>query len=745
MSSSSSPDKARLHWTRKRVRLAVTVAIVLLALLQRSCAAQRLPVDADEPVYAWAASYYAGLMARAEWDQIPDYTYNLEHPVFNKLLYAAGLRLIGYEGRQDQPARPPSRDAIASWGDEPAELEVFLVDRYVSVLFGVLQVLIVAAVNLLAGALLAIHTMTVKYTSQIYLEAVPAFASALSIIAYDRARRQGQGWSGGWFWLSAGLLGVTGASKYPYVVPALAMAPFLLWQQRRKPWNLLLYGLLALVVFFALNPILWPDPVGRLRESIMFHREYPASTEVARYDHPWWQPISWMRGAALWHPTVFWFPFDLLIFFGGLAGLPFLFRQNKLYFAWFVTGWAFLFLWPTKWPQYTLVVTPAICLSVGAAGRAVADRYDLHADRETWRRLSRYLPDETFWIAPPKWLVTLVVILILLYAVGSVVVRVNRIRQLRGWTAYTASERDLTSDAVNALARDTDGRVWIGTRRGLAIYEEDDVAFLQAGDSPLPDDRITALSPDIAGRMWVGTEAGVSVWEDGMRVTYDAADMGLPAATVRVLAAGLDGRMWVGTRTGAASWDGSDWQVFSPREAGLTSDAVLALTVDDDGRVWMGTDRGLAVLDLSTEESPWTSYTASSSALPSDGIRALAADPRGGVWVGTGGGGLCLVDRDDWTCYRAGSSGLPWNTVTALMIDDEHRLWVATERPTDIGGAVAILNTSDTAEWRTYTPRNSGLASGQVNAMLQDREGRYWFATDFEGVSVYDPDGLGDP
>lgn len=738
MSSSSPSGEAKPRWTRRRVRLFLIVAIVLVALVQRSCAAQRLPVDADEPVYAWAASYYAGLMARGEWDEIPDYTYNLEHPVLNKLLYALGLRLIGYEGRPDQPAEPPSRDAIASWGDEPAELGVFLIDRYVSVLFGTLQVLVVTAVNFLAGALLAIHTMTVKYTSEIYLEAVPVFAITLSILTYDRARRCGQGWSGGW--LSAGLLGVAAASKYIYVVPALAMILFLLWQQRRKPWNVLLYGLLALTVFLALDPILWPDPLGRLRESILLHREYTSSREVARYDYPWWQPISWMRGAAMWHPTVFWFPFDLLIFLGSLVGLPFLFRQNKLYFGWFVVGWTFLFLWPTKWPHYTLIVSPTICLSVGAIARAIADRYDLHFDRETWRRISRYLPDHTFWIAPPKWLLALIAILVVAYSVGSVLVRINRIRQLRGWTSYTASEGELASDAVNALALDAQGRVWIGTQDGLTIYEGGEGTALQAPDSSLLDDQVTALELDAAGRMWVGTEAGVGVVEDGDWSRYTAAEMGLPAAGVRALAAGRDGRMWVGTRTGAALWDGSEWQAFSPKEADLTSETVLALALDEMGRVWMGTDRGLAVLNPSAEEAPWTSYTAFSSSLPSNGIQALEADPRGGIWIGTGGGGLCLFDRGDWTCYRAGSSGLPWNTVTALAIDNQQRVWVATERPAEIGGAVAVLDRSDGLQWRRYTPRNSGLASGQVNAILQDREGRYWFATEFEGVSVYDPD-----
>ncbi len=739
MSPSSPPDATGPPWPTKRVRLVITLSIVLIAFLQRSSAALRLPVDADEPVYAWAASYYTGLIARGEWDQIPDYTYNQEHPVFNKLLYAAALRLIGYQGRPAQPPEPPAPDAIASWGDPPSSLGILLIARSVSVLFGTLQVVLVASVNLLAAALLAVHTITVKYTSQIYLESVAASAITASLLAYDRARRRGEGETDGCFWLSAGLLGVTAASKYTYLVPGLAMAPFLLSQQRRKPWNLVMYGLLALLVFLALDPILWPDPLGRLRQSILFHAHYPASAHVARYGHPWWQPINWMRGAALWHPTVFWFPFDMLIFLASLVGLPFLFRQNKLYFIWFIVGWAFLFLWPTKWPQYTLIVTPAICLSAGAIGRAVADRYHLRLDRDTWRRLARYLPDHTFWIAPPRWLLVLAALLILLYAGGWAAVRINRIRQLRGWTHHTASAGDLSSDRVHALALDAQGRVWVGTRDGLTIFQGDQRTFLKAADSGLPHDHITALQLDASGHMWVGTPAGVTVVEDGTWVTHTPTAMGLPRSPVLALAAGPDGRMWVGTRTGAATYDGSAWRALSPPEAGLTSQTVLALTVDRRGRVWMGTDRGLAVLHPSADGFPWTSYTTSSSALPSDGIRALAADPRGGVWIGTGGGGLCLLDGADWTCYRAGRSGLPWNTVTALLVDHQRRVWAATERPTEIGGAVAVLDMSAGLQWRTYTSRNAGLAGDHVNAIVQDREGRYWFGTEFAGVSVYDP------
>jgi hypothetical protein len=34
----------------------------------------------------------------------------------------------------------------------------------------------------------------------------------------------------------------------------------------------------------------------------------------------------------------------------------------------------------------------------------------------------------------------------------------------------------------------------------------------------------------------------------------------------------------------------------------------------------------------------------------------------------------------------------------------------------------------------TYAPRSDGAANGGVRAILQDREGNYWFGSHFEGV-----------
>ncbi|MBN1177792.1 MAG: hypothetical protein JXD18_01160 [Anaerolineae bacterium] len=716
--------------TPRKIRLIIVAVIVLAALGQRANAALSLPVDADEPVYARSAALYAGLMARGDWAQIPQVTLTAEHPVFVRLLYALALRAAGYAAPADMPAVPAQTDLFWEWGDPPEVLGVFVVDRAVSVLFGTLQVALLALVNPLAGAALALHTMTAKYTAQIYLEAIPACAITASFLAYDRARRKGDGATGPWFWLSAAMLGVTAASKYTYAAVGLAMVPFIVWQQRRKLWNVALYGLLAVAVFFALNPILWPAPVERLLYSLRFHQSYTQSAEVVSYSHPWWQPVAWMGGVGSWHPGVFWFPFDAFTFLASLVGLPFLYRQNKLAFAWYVTGWAILFLWPTKWPQYTLIVTPAICLSVGAIGQAIVDRFDLRLDRETWERISFYLPDHTFWIAPPKWLIAAVAAMVVLYGVGAVVTRIEHTRQVHGWSTYTAGAGELASDTVTALARDAEGRVWVGTRSGVSLSDDTPTTL-----PTLPDDRVTALLADPAGRMWVGTDTGVSVMEGGEWTTFTAADLGLDDARVLSLAAGPTGDVWVGTRSGIARWDGDAWRAFSPDAGGLASDAALSLAVDAAGTVWIGTDSGLASLNLAGAEPVWTTYTAFASGLTSNSVRALAAGPEG-MWVGTGGGGLCLLHEAAWTCYRTANSDIPWNTISVLMVDSAGQLWAGTEHPTQSSGAVAVF---DGQTWREYTPRTSGLVEGQVTAITEDPQGRFWFGTYGSGLSIYDP------
>jgi hypothetical protein len=351
-----------LRWPAWSGRSRVIGAIVLLALALRAWAALKLPTDFDEPIYLQNGAAYATAVRAGRWGAIINYQGNSEHPPLGKLIY--GL-------------------AVLACGDAGIPSCASLTSRLISAAFGTLAVLMLALIDPLAGFFLAVQTLVIKYTSQVYLEALPLFAMLLSVVALRR-------WRGGfdrWFWLSAFALGLTAAGKYSYF-PILFVLLYLAMEKQMPAWRLLLYLGVAALSFWALDPVLWRDAPQRLSESLTFHTAYSQSAHVQQSGFPWYQPFLWISRSwpVTWHPDVFFFPtFDGLIFtLGGLGWLYMLYKGWRLEVAdnlaevwrarrwvlvWLITGMLTLLAWPTKWPQYTLVVLPALCLSAAYALR----------------------------------------------------------------------------------------------------------------------------------------------------------------------------------------------------------------------------------------------------------------------------------------------------------------------------------------------------------------------------------------
>jgi len=379
-------------------RLLLIAIIVLLAAALRGLAVARLPVDFDEPVYygsglAYAAAIRAGDLTAAA-DPAP------EHPALVKLLYAAVL--LSPSLRQDPLPNPlpvgegtlsPSLREGLGEGGEGTEIPLPALwwVRGASAAFGVAHVLLLAVASPAAGALLAIHSYTVKYTAQIYLEALPMFTATVCVLSYMAAvegsrkerqegkeRQKGFSWRSSrslreplLFWtLSAVALGLTAAGKYVYAVAGLAVAADWLWGAwaARRPGRLLglaAWGGLALLVFFAANPVLWPAPAARLWASLAFHAGYSQSAHVAQSGYPWYQLFVWLLAPlpAQWHPGIIVTPLDTLTaLLGAVGAVPLWRRGGRVLVLWWLIGLGFTLLWSTKWPQYSLIMTAPMCL-----------------------------------------------------------------------------------------------------------------------------------------------------------------------------------------------------------------------------------------------------------------------------------------------------------------------------------------------------------------------------------------------
>jgi ABC-type sugar transport system permease subunit len=344
-------------------RALAVVAVTALALGLRLRAVRQLPIDYDEDDYLAAAQRYTAALRTGDWATLINYDFNFEHPPLSKLAYGAALLTL--PPSPDIPERP-STDPPVKYLPVPH----YIYARRLAAAFGTLEVFAAALLNPLAGLFLGLHTWQIKYTSQIMLEPLPSFASAVMVLAYVQWRRSTAPRRAGWLALSALALGLTAASKYTYCIGALAIVADWLWATRpdaprtvsaftRWLGPIFAWGLFGIAVFVAFDPRMWSHGLARLWESIAYHASYAESQHVKDAGYPLWQPLVWLAGPVPWHPGVFLFLLDLPISLLALLGLRRLWQApgRRVLALWLLLDLAFLLWWNTKWPQYILTLT----------------------------------------------------------------------------------------------------------------------------------------------------------------------------------------------------------------------------------------------------------------------------------------------------------------------------------------------------------------------------------------------------
>jgi hypothetical protein len=256
----------------------------------------------------------------------------------------------------------------------------FETGRWTSAVFGIAQVAVAAAIHPIAGLLLAVESYHAKYTSQAYLEAIPGLLFVLALLLFERGTRAADGSPR----LPAdlrlvaaafALLGVAAAGKYPYgAVGLLALAPLTIAAIPRRPLVWLALAGASLLAFISFDPYLWPDPIGRLTDTIGFHFAYGQSEKVTSAGLPWYQQIVALLVAqpTRWHPGVF--PLGqvtVAILPLALIGAPIAARRRPVWAFTALVGLAFLLVWPTKWPQYLLLVLVPLAIVAAHAPAAL--------------------------------------------------------------------------------------------------------------------------------------------------------------------------------------------------------------------------------------------------------------------------------------------------------------------------------------------------------------------------------------
>jgi ligand-binding sensor domain-containing protein len=289
-----------------------------------------------------------------------------------------------------------------------------------------------------------------------------------------------------------------------------------------------------------------------------------------------------------------------------------------------------------------------------------------------------------------------------------------------------------------------DGRVWLATSRGLALWDEKTGGLSAWGvENGLREPDITAVAEDREGNLWLGTGSSgtLRLARNGL-VGYTAQD-GLADARISALFTGTDGALYAraGDTFDAALYlhrfEGSRFTSLRPRlPAGVTylgwgqqQTAVHSRT----GEWWLATGQGLlrypAVPFAALATATPTLYN-SRDGIGGNSIVSLFEDSRGDLWIATFGQHPLTRWQRSTATFRAygaadGLSGEP----VAFIEDHRGTVWIGMER----GGVARVRN----GRFEAFGPAQ-GVPPGLVHDLYVDRAGRLWIATEEGGAARLD-------
>lgn len=226
-------------------------------------------------------------------------------------------------------------------------------------------------------------------------------------------------------------------------------------------------------------------------------------------------------------------------------------------------------------------------------------------------------------------------------------------------TVYDRNNGLMSSEA-NSVAETDDGMIWIGCYAGLMCYDGYKFTYITEGGIA----NVNALYKDREGKLWIGTnDGGIAVYSDNHYIFYKAAD-GLPSESIRCFGEDKDGNILVGTSEEMAVIDDmGNISVLENKLSYVNSISVMdgrVICSDNAGEIWLLSE------DMHT----------ASKQTPDDYYINTVATCADSIYAGTSEGVLLKVSLSgDELSFRP-TIALRIGEIKSIMEDSQHRTWV---------------------------------------------------------------------
>jgi ligand-binding sensor domain-containing protein/signal transduction histidine kinase len=307
-------------------------------------------------------------------------------------------------------------------------------------------------------------------------------------------------------------------------------------------------------------------------------------------------------------------------------------------------------------------------------------------------------------------------------------------------------------DVKIPMLEDSDGKIWIGSTKGLASFslqakQFSYYSFLNSRGNVIDDVNVTALFKDRKGKLWVGSTSGLfsynmtsNHFEAFQSTLAPAENNPFENTCIRTILEDKNGNLIIGTEgrglfvVSLYAQNPVAIQNYTTENSEIGHDIVQSLIIDQSENLWIGALQGISKTDL--KKKKFNLYRRSNSPnsinLLGNVIASIYKDDDNILWVGNWGQGLNLVNRktnrvEHFSTQLSGNHKLSNDFIHVIFKDSEHHIWLGTRN------GIMIYDKSG----NKFVPyfeyfKNSALPNFmnvRISMIIQDKSFNYWIGT----------------
>lgn len=299
-------------------------------------------------------------------------------------------------------------------------------------------------------------------------------------------------------------------------------------------------------------------------------------------------------------------------------------------------------------------------------------------------------------------------------------------------------EEGLSHSTIFSIAQDKEGNLWFATFDGVDKYDGYNFTVYrhQYTDSKsIASDISRCVMVDDLGKIWVGTREGLSLYNNHKDVfsNYYYKKNGQNIAVNSIVSINKEWLM-LGTIEGILLFDVEKQRFLNDTLSSSLHMLKPTTLVRQDSCIYIGTEQGVYTYTL-----PGGVLTEIFSLPVRVEINDILCRQSGEIWITTEGDGLYVYDIRSKKIknyrYDDGRSGLNSNYVRSLELDIENRIWVGT-----YSGLNIYDKATDTfSSVKSSEIQEGSLSQNSVRRIFKDSQGGMWLGTYWGGLNYYHP------